>query len=42
MMIDIKIIGKYKKLFYHILYVIIGNTIISIGLTLMRDWRYVN
>ena len=35
-MIDIKIIGKNKKLFYRILYVIIGNTIICIGLTFMR------
>ena len=35
-MIDIKIAGKYKKLFYRILYVIIGNAIISIGLTFMR------
>jgi len=35
-MIDIKIIGKYKKLFYRILYAIIGITIISIGLTFVR------
>jgi len=35
-MTDIKISGKHKKLFYRILYVITGITIISIGLTFMR------
>jgi uncharacterized membrane protein YczE len=35
-MIEIKSTGKNKKLFCRILYVIIGNTIISVGLTFMR------
>ena len=33
---DVKIIGKNKKIFYRVIYVITGITIISIGLTFMR------
>ena len=35
-MTDINLIGRHKNLFFRIFYNIIGNTFISIGLTLMR------